>query len=78
MLGTLVAFTILFSAYTAENECRAFPIDYDASECDGLDAHLEARGIPNREYYRGPDWSDPFVPDWSDRAIPASEECGQW
>jgi hypothetical protein len=44
MLGQLVTFLLVMMNPTAEHECRAFPVDYDVAECDGLDDHLHALG----------------------------------
>jgi len=54
MLGQLIALWVLIHVPTAETQCRAFAIDYSVDECDGLDTHLAARGIPNHQYYLGP------------------------
>lgn len=40
----LVALLLFMANPTHETECRAFGVDYDVSECDGLDAYIAATG----------------------------------
>lgn len=72
MLGLALRLTLVMLNPSAEAECRAFPVDYDIAECDGLDADLDAHGITDGFDRR---WMVPPMIGTYDQAMGYAHTC---